>query len=234
MNKTLQESIYHSEHEISSIIRERLINQQKPFCSNDNISSCILPFEKEKLLIEVQNKVKQLLESLLIDTVNDPNTQETAEAMAKMFLNETLSGRFDPPPKITTFPNTKKLDELVVTKAEVKSLCSHHFQNIYGWAWIGILYDDKLLGLSKIHRIVDYFSRRPQIQEELVVQIADYIEDVVKPRGVGVVIKANHNCVKARGVEQDSFMVNSVLRGVLLEAPLKTEFFELIKMSGNL
>lgn len=227
---SIQRSVY--DPNIASKIITRLTEAKMPYMANDNIATMLSSYERDELLVDVQKKVEDLLRSLIIDIRNDPNTQETAYRIAKMFINETLRGRYELPPKITTFPNTKNLDELVVTKAEVKSLCSHHFQNIHGWAWVGIIYGDTLMGLSKIHRIVDHFSRRPQIQEELVVQIADFIEDVCKPHGVGVVIKADHSCVKARGVEQDSFMVSSVVRGCLLNPTPRAEFFELIKMSG--
>jgi len=231
-DSSIQHSVYNPD--ISSVIIERLKSTNTPFTANDNISHLISQHEHDELLVDVEQKVTDLLKSLIIDTDHDPNTRETAYRIAKMFVNETLRGRYEAPPKITTFPNTKHLDEMVVTKAEVKSLCSHHFQNIHGWAWVGIIYGDTLMGLSKIHRIVDHFSRRPQIQEELVVQIADFIEEVCSPVGVGVVIKADHSCVKARGVEQDSFMVSSVLRGCLMNPTARAEFFELIKLSGSI
>ena len=185
-DNSIQRSVY--DPDVASRIISRLTTTNIPFTANDNIAAFLKPHERDELLVDVQTKVADLLRSLIIDTQNDPNTKESAYRIAKMFVNETLRGRYELPPKITTFPNTKHLDELVVTKAEVKSLCSHHFQNIHGWAWVGIIYGDELMGLSKIHRIVDHFSRRPQIQEELVVQIADFIEKVCKPIGVGVVI----------------------------------------------
>lgn len=231
-NQGLSEHLYNPE--VSSNIISRLLESKTPFLANDNISAHLYSYDRDELVLEVKNKIESLLKTLVIDTQHDHNTSETAYRIAKMFIYETLRGRYEPPPKITTFPNTKKLDELIVTKAEVKSLCSHHFQNIHGWAWVGIIYGDRLMGLSKIHRIVDHFSRRPQIQEELVVQIADFIESACNPLGVGVVIKADHSCVKSRGVEQDSFMVSSVLRGCLLNPTPRAEFFELVKMSGTM
>ncbi len=217
---------------ISETISQRLDLNNVPFFANDNISKYIKPEEVFELQKEVTEKVESLLRTLLIDIDNDHNTQGTAKRLAKMFLHETLAGRYTPPPKITTFPNAKNLDELVITKCEVKSLCSHHFQNIIGSAYIGILYDDKVMGLSKFHRIVSYFSSRPQIQEELVIQIADYIEEIIKPRGLGIILKADHFCVKCRGVNQDSFMVTSVMRGEMRNnESLKTEFLDLIKLA---
>lgn len=219
---------------ISETILQRLKNDNTPYFANDNISKYIKPEEVSQLQEEVTEKVESLLRSLLINIDEDHNTKGTAKRISKMFLHETISGRFSPPPKVTTFPNAKNLDELVITKCEVKSLCSHHFQNIIGSAYIGILYDDKVMGLSKFHRIVSYFAKRPQIQEELVIQIADYIEEIIKPRGLGIILRADHFCVKCRGVEQDSFMTTSVMRGEMRNNDsLKTEFLNLIKLAEH-
>jgi len=217
---------------VSETILNRLDINNIPFFANDNISKYITKEEKIELEKEVTEKVDSLLRSLLIDIDNDHNTKGTSKRIAKMFIHETMKGRFEAPPKITTFPNVKELDELVITKAKVNSLCSHHFQNIIGTAYIGILYGDKVMGLSKFHRIVSYFSNRPQIQEELVVQIADFIEEIIKPKGLAIIIKADHMCVQCRGVEQDSFMTTSVMRGEMRNnAYLKSEFLKLIDLS---
>lgn len=217
---------------ISETILNRLKANNIPFFANDNISQYINPDEVFELQKEVTEKVDSLLRSLLINIDEDHNTKGTAKRISKMFMHETISGRFAPPPKVTTFPNAKNLDELVITKCEVKSLCSHHFQNIIGSAYIGILYDDKVMGLSKFHRIVSYFSKRPQIQEELIIQIADYIEEIINPKGLGIILRADHFCVKCRGVEQDSFMTTSVMRGEMMNNhSLKTEFLDLIKLA---
>jgi GTP cyclohydrolase I len=151
-----------------------------------------------------------------------------------MYVNELLWGRFNPPPNITIFPNRKKVDELIISKGiTVMSLCSHHFQPISGECAIGYIPGDKVFGLSKLSRIVDWFSRRGQIQEELGEQIADFIEEKIQPRALGVVIKAKHYCMIARGVkgsESRSLMVTSVMRGLLLnDFNLRNEFLKLIE-----
>ena len=151
-----------------------------------------------------------------------------------MYVNELLRGRFSQPPKPTVFPNRKQVDELIISKGiEVMSICSHHWEPISGWAAVGYIPGDYVIGLSKLSRIVDWFSRRGQIQEELGEQIADYIEDILKPKALGVVIKARHYCMIARGVkgsEDKSLMVTSVMRGELLEDfNLRNEFLKLIE-----
>lgn len=211
-------------------IQSELISQEIPFFANDNISEVMTPFRLNALQLEVEHKVSELLKTLLINTEKDHNTKDTAKRIAKMFIHETLSGRYKEPPKITIFPNTKKLDQLAITQCDVKSLCSHHFQNIIGKCYIGILYDEYLLGLSKFNRIVTWFSRRPQIQEELVEQIADYINDLVKPKALGIIIRAEHHCAYCRGVEQEGNFITSAMRGELrTNQSMKNEFLQLIQ-----
>lgn len=218
----------------SEKIIKRLNEQHINFFANDNISSFISDEELSDLQYEVEEKAEALLRSLVIDTNRDHNTRNTAKRIAKMLLRETLNGRYESPPQITSFPNVKLLDEMVITKAEIKSLCSHHFQNISGFAYIGILYGENVLGLSKINRIAEHFARRPQIQEELIVQIADFLEREIKPRGIGIIIRAEHFCVSCRGVNQDSWMTTSVMRGEFRDNPsLKAEFLHLIEMSNK-
>jgi len=151
-----------------------------------------------------------------------------------MMVNELYTGRFTPPPLATVFPNRKRVDELIISKGiTVMSVCSHHWQPITGECAIGYIPGEYVFGLSKLSRIVDWFSRRGQIQEELGEQIADFIEDLIKPRALGVVIKAKHYCMIARGVkgsESRSLMVTSVMRGLLLDDfNLRNEFLKLIE-----
>jgi GTP cyclohydrolase I len=219
---------------ISNSILKHLKENNIEFNCNSNISDYISFHEHQEHLAEIEENVKRLMSSLLIDQENDHNSKETAHRVAKMLYNELLVGRYTPPPKVTVFPNTKNLDELVYTRCDVKSLCSHHLLPIVGQCHIGILYDQEVMGLSKFNRIVSWFSRRGQIQEELVVQIADFIEQLVKPKALGVVIKATHYCAKIRGVNQEGSMITSVMRGGLMEQPsLKEEFLSFIKFNSN-
>lgn len=172
--------------------------------------------------VEIEHHFQKVLNALHISTEDDHNTRGTAKRVAKMYCREIFSGRFSQPPIITTFPNSKNLDELVMTgPITVRSTCSHHFCPIIGQAWIGVVYDKKLAGLSKFNRIVDWFARRPQIQEELVVQIADFVETALKPKGLGVVLTCQHTCMTQRGVNEHSMakMTTSVMRGVFRKKP---------------
>lgn len=189
--------------------------------------------EERKVLQErLEQKYDEILDILRISR-NDPNSTNSPHRIAKMFVNELLTGRFTPPPPITVFPNRKNVDELIISKGiTVMSLCSHHWQPISGDCAIGYIPGEFVFGLSKLSRIVDWFSRRGQIQEELGEQIADFIEDLIHPRALGVVIKAKHYCMIARGVkasETQSEMITSVMRGLLLDDfNLRNEFLKLI------
>jgi GTP cyclohydrolase I len=151
-----------------------------------------------------------------------------------MFVNELFAGRFVQPPKITIFPNRKHVNNLIISQGiEIMSVCSHHWQTISGKCVIGYIPGDFVVGVSKLSRIVQWFSRRPQIQEELGEQIADYIQNMLKPKALGVVIKAKHYCMISRGVEEseeDTEMITSVMRGYMLnDQSLRIEFLNLIK-----
>lgn len=217
---------------IHEFIKEKLQRLDVPFKANDNISAWLGPADKEELQGEVEKAVQYLLNTLIIDTTNDHNTHDTAKRVAKMFIKEIFRGRYEPMPKITEFPNDRQLDEVyTLGPIKFKSACSHHLITIDGECWVGILPDKKVVGISKIARIVDWIARRPQIQEEATVMIADLIEDIIKPKGVGVIIKAKHFCMVQRGVEQEnSVMTTSVMRGEMRDNPsLKSEFLALIK-----
>lgn len=189
--------------------------------------------ERDEMIQQLEKKFIEVTEILRISR-NDPNSTQTPLRVAKMLVNELFAGRFDEPPKLTIFPNRKKVDELIISKGiEVMSVCSHHWQTISGHCAIGYIPRDSVIGLSKLSRVVQWFSRRGQIQEELGEQIADYLEELMHPKALGVVIKAKHYCMIARGVrgsETESMMVTSVMRGLLLEEfNLRNEFLKLIE-----
>ena len=191
---------------------------------------------KEERQIMVQRLEKKFIEvmDILRLSRNDPNCTNTHKRIAKMMVNELYTGRFTAPPPVTVFPNRKRVDELIISKGiTVMSVCSHHWQPITGECAIGYIPGEYVFGLSKLSRIVDWFARRGQIQEELGEQIADFIEDLIKPRALGVVIKAKHYCMIARGVkssESRSLMVTSVMRGLLLDDfNLRNEFLKLME-----
>ena len=218
---------------VSVKIRERLLAARKRFNANDNIADFIEPGELAALLDEVEVKMQGVLHSLVIDTVNDHNTGNTARRVAKMYVNEVFRGRYVTAPPITEFPNAEHLNELmIVGPITVRSACSHHFCPVIGRIWIGVLPNEhtNVIGLSKYARLAEWVMGRPQIQEEAVVQLADLIMEKTQPDGLAIVMEASHYCMAWRGVkDMDSKMINSVMRGVFLKDPnLRREFLSLI------
>ena len=218
---------------ISVKIRERVKAAKQRFHANDNIAEFIQPGELESLLQEVEDKMKHVLESLVIDTEHDHNTQDTARRVAKMYIQEVFKGRYVKAPTITEFPNAERLNELmIVGPITVRSACSHHFCPIIGKIWIGVLPNENtnVIGLSKYARLAEWVMGRPQIQEEAVVQLADLIQQKTRPDGLALVMEATHFCMAWRGVKDlDSRMINSVMRGAFLKDPiLRREFLALI------
>ncbi len=187
--------------------------------------------ERQAMVDQLEKKFGEIFDILRIDR-NDPNSTDTPFRLSRMWVNELLIGRYTPPPKITVFPNRKKVDELVISKGiKVMSICSHHWQPITGTCAIGYVPREKVIGLSKFTRIVEWFGRRGQIQEELGEQIADFLVKLLDPIALGVVISAKHYCMIARGVEahDSSEMVTSVMRGELAtNHALRAEFLKLI------
>jgi GTP cyclohydrolase IA len=220
---------------ISQTIRDRLELAGVPYLANDSIADHLNEAEREELKLEIEGKLQSLFDSMLIDTKNDHNTRESARRVAKMYVDEVFKGRYHEMPKVTDFPNAKELDEIyTLGPITVRSTCSHHFVPIVGEAWVGILPSDRVIGISKFNRIIDWVLSRPHIQEEAAIMVADVIEDLIKPKGLAFVIKAQHMCMSWRGVkEPETRMVNSVVRGAFREnAHLKKEFFDLIRSQG--
>jgi GTP cyclohydrolase I len=222
-----------SDEPVSARIRARIRAAKKRFHANDNIAAFIEPGEMDLLLDEVQSKMKAVLDSLVIDTMSDHNTQDTARRVAKMYLKEVFQGRYVAAPTTTEFPNVEHLNELMlVGPITVRSACSHHFCPIIGKLWIGVMPNQhsNLIGLSKYARMAEWIMSRPQIQEEAVTQIADLLMDKMRPDGLAIVMEADHFCMHWRGVkDMDSKMINSVMRGSFLKDPtLRREFLSLL------
>ncbi len=223
---------------VSIKIRERLSAARKRFHANDNIADFIEPGELDRLLDEVEGKMKGVLDSMVIDTEHDHNTGDTARRVAKMYLTEVFRGRYVKPPALTEFPNVGHLNELmIVGPITVRSACSHHFCPVIGQIWIGVMPNEhtNVIGLSKYARLAEWVMGRPQIQEEAVVQLADIIQERTQPDGLAIVMEASHFCMSWRGVkDMDSKMINSVMRGVFLKDPnLRREFLSLIPKKSS-
>ena len=221
----------------SRAIRARILQAGQRFHANDNIAAFIRDDELPLLQDEVAERMQALLESLVIDTESDHNTQDTARRVAKMYLNEVFAGRYRAAPDMTEFPNVEKLNELlVVGPITVRSACSHHFCPIMGRLWVGVLpnADSNLIGLSKYARLADWIMSRPQIQEEAVKTLADELERRLAPDGLAVIMKADHFCMHWRGVKDESQMSSSVMRGAFLRnSSLRRELLSLIADMGK-
>jgi GTP cyclohydrolase I len=218
---------------LSKVIRNRIIADKKRFHANDNISAYIQDGELDGLVSEVAQKMQGVLDSMVIDTVNDHNTQDTARRVAKMYVHEVFKGRFVAPPVVTEFPNAEHLNELmIVGPITVRSACSHHFCPVIGKIWVGIMPNahTNVIGLSKYARMAEWIMNRPQIQEEAVIQLANMIADKTQPDGLAIVMEAEHFCMSWRGVkDSDNRMINSVMRGSFLKDPnLRREFLALL------
>ncbi len=225
----------HPDEPVSVRVRRRLLQAKKRFHANDNISAFLEPGEMDALLEEVEGKFKAVLDSLVIDTESDHNTQGTARRVAKMYLTEVFRGRYVEQPAVTEFPNAEFLNELmIVGPITVRSACSHHFCPIMGRLWIGLMPNEhsNLIGLSKYARLAEWVMTRPQIQEEAIAQMASLLMDKVRPDGLSVVLEADHFCMHWRGVkDNDAKMTNSAMRGSFLkDHTLRSEFLALLNL----
>ena len=223
-------------HSVSDRIRARIRAAGRRFHANDNIHEFIEPGELEQLQSDVQDRLQEVLETLVIDTQSDHNTQETAKRVAKMYVREVFGGRFTPMPPVTEFPNVALLNELmIIGPITVRSACSHHLCPIMGRVWVGVMPNEQsaLIGLSKYVRLIDWVLSRPQIQEEAIAQLADLLQEKMQPDGLAIVMEADHFCMQWRGVkDMNSRMTNSIMRGSFLKDPnLRREFLSL--MPGN-
>lgn len=221
---------------ISDVIKRRLIEAGAKFTANDNISKYINDDEMRALQQEVESEFQNVLSALVIDTENDHNTKETAKRVAKMWIKETFGGRYKKPPKITAFPNMGYKSMYTSGPISIKSTCAHHFQNIVGKCWVGIIPNGEVIGLSKFNRIVHHIAERPQIQEEMTTQIAQGLQEYAKTKHIAVVLKAEHHCMTHRGVrEHESDMTTAIMLGAFKEDPAtREEFYKIcLSMKGH-
>lgn len=224
------------EPHLSEVIRARLKQAGVRFHCNDNISGYVTQEEVDQLVDEVALKMQGVLESLVIDTENDHNTQDTARRVAKMFVKETFSGRYRPVPRVTSFPNMGYQSLYTTGPISIRSTCAHHFQNIVGRCWVGIVPNGEVIGLSKFNRLVHHICERPQIQEEMTTQIADALKQYARTEHIAVVVKAEHHCMTQRGVrEHESDMTTAIMLGAFqTDAALKKEFYDIcLSMKGH-
>tara|TARA_B100000941_G_C28504880_1_gene556652 strand:- start:2793 stop:3479 length:687 start_codon:yes stop_codon:yes gene_type:complete len=218
----------------SDQIRTKLEEAGIRYWAGDNISEVLQEGDKQELIEELTGKFNGVLDSLLIDRKTDPNSMDTGRRLAKMYINELMSGRYDPMPNATAFPNHIEdgYKGMLVVRSELSSLCSHHHQPVKGVAYIGILAAEKLIGLSKYTRIAQWCARRGTLQEELNNDIAREIMKVTDSKDVGVYVQATHGCCENRGIKAHSSLTQTtVLEGAFFkDAGTKAEFFNQIKL----
>ena len=222
---------------ISQKIKERIDAAGARAWANDNISDYIEEGEKQKLIEEAMPAFENVLQSLVIDTKTDPNSMDTARRMAKMYINEIMSGRYDPMPNPSAFPNYIEggYEGMLVVRSELTSLCSHHHQTVKGVAYIGIIAGPKLLGLSKYSRIAQWVARRGTLQEDLNVMIANKIQEITGSEHIGVYVQATHGCCENRGImAKSSLTQTTVLRGAFKTEPdVRKEFIDNVKLQQD-
>ena len=223
-----------SEKNLSQVIRERMKSDNKRFWAGDNISEYVDHNVLPELIDEATEAFEKVLDTLLIDRENDPNSHGTARRLAKMYFKEIMAGRYEPAPDATAFPNDSadRYEGMLVVRSELRSMCSHHHQPVTGVAYIGILAAEKLIGLSKYTRIAQWCARRGTLQEELCNDIAREIEKATGAKDLGVYIQAVHGCCENRGIMAHSSLTQTtVLKGSFKDdTGTKKEFFDNIKL----
>ena len=223
-----------SKYKVSEQLRNNLKASNKRFWAGDNISEYITEENKQQLIDEATEAFESVLDTLLIDRENDPNSHGTARRLAKMYFNEIMAGRYEPAPDATAFPNDSadRYEGMLVVRSELRSMCSHDHQPVSGVAYIGIIAANKLIGLSKYTRIAQWCARRGTLQEELANDIAREIMKATDANDVAVYIQAVHGCCENRGIMAHSSLTQTtVLKGAFnRDAGTKQEFFDNVKL----
>lgn len=218
---------------LSTVVRRRLVEAKQRFWASDNISSFIEPKELPYLVEELTTKFQGVLDSLIIDTANDPNSHDTAKRLAKMYVYELMSGRYEPRPTATAFPNEghDRFEGMLVVRAELVSMCSHHHQPVKGVAIIGLIPTGEVIGLSKYARIAQWCARRGTLQEDLANQIAREIMSATDTENCAVYVQATHGCMENRGVMAHSSLTQTcVVHGLFHNDSVKSEFMSHVKL----
>ena len=221
----------------SDLIRTRIEHAGGRYWAGDNIAPYLHEGDKEALVEELTRKFEGVLDSLVIDRSNDPNSNDTPRRLAKMYINELMSGRYDTKPNATAFPNhtSDRYDGMLVVRSELKSMCSHHHQPVAGVAYIGIIAADTLIGLSKYTRLAQWCARRGTLQEELAMDICKEIQHATGSEDVGVYVQATHGCCENRGIMATSSLTQTtVLRGSFFtDGATKKELMDNIKLQQS-
>jgi len=207
----------------------------------------ILPYSNSNHPLSAEDKSQRIsaasehfakfMETLGFDWENDPNSRDTPMRVAKAYMNDICSGCFDEPPKVTAFDNVDEYDGVVAqTNIPLTSLCAHHWLLFTGKAHVAYIpsKDGKVIGLSKINRIVDWIARRPSVQENATQNIHDYINKVCENnQGVAVMVEADHTCCSCRGIGHNSTMRTAKVSGAFLDPndTSRAEFYKFIEFA---
>jgi GTP cyclohydrolase I len=221
---------------LADVLRFKMRRDEKRFWAGDNISEYVDDDAKEILIREATEAFELVLDRLLIDRENDPNSKGTARRLAKMYFNEIMAGRYDPAPDATAFPNNSedRYEGMLVVRSELRSMCSHHHQPVVGVAYIGIIAAQKLIGLSKYTRIAQWCARRGTLQEELCNDIAREIQKATGSDNVGVYLRMTHGCCENRGIMAHDSSTTTVLKGAFSQdAGTKKEFFDTLGLQES-
>jgi GTP cyclohydrolase I len=184
-------------------------------------------------LAAVADAMRRIIDSLGLDP-RDPNLTGTPERVAKMYLEMFHGLSEGAEPTVTVFPNEEHYTAMVMEKdIPFYSMCSHHFVPFYGHAHVAYIPNERIVGLSKMPRIVEFYARRPQLQERLTEQIAGCMAEKLQPQGVMVVVEARHLCVEMRGVKKPGALtVTSAIRGIFFNRSVREEFLDLLNRRG--
>lgn len=195
--------------------------------------------ERDQMIEAAAQHYAEFMKALRFDYTLDPNSADTPRRVAKAFVNDIISGCYTPSPNITAFDNVQEYNGMVCqNNIRLTSLCSHHHMPFTGFAHVAYIPSrhGKVIGLSKLNRIVDWFARRPQVQENLTMQIHNFIRDVCTDNnGVAVMIEAKHNCCSNRGIKHDSTMRTAYMSGAFLDNNdnSRSEFYKFVEFGQS-
>jgi GTP cyclohydrolase I len=215
-----------------AIIKSKEENESVTTATNGDNS--IRRGEEARIITAVAEHMAAVMRELNLD-LEDPNFTETPERVAKMYLEMFHGLREGVEPKITTFPNEEDYHHMVIEKEiPFYSMCAHHFVPFYGHAHIAYIPESTIVGLSKLPRILEFYAKRPQLQERLTEQVAEFLWSKLKPQGVMVVIEARHLCVEMRGVKKPGALTTtSALRGCFADRMVREEFLALLSRKAT-
>lgn len=199
-----------------------------------NLERHDVPETSDPRIDRISGHVKEIIRILGLSPESDPNLLNTDRRVAKMYL-EIFSGLDEGTrPKLTTFPNDEHYTAMVMEKEiPFYSMCAHHFVPFHGHGHIAYIPNERIVGLSKLPRLLDFFARRPQVQERLTEQVASVLDEELRPMGVMVVVEARHLCLEMRGVRKPgSITVTSSIRGVFKQKAVREEFLDLLRKGG--